>query len=136
MSARCQTPISSRGPCNTRLTITTNGLGRTVTQCHRCAWRHAGRCWQCGAPRTNHLQFGVYCEPCRKAVAKEANAYKRRTDESKAKASAYWKARREDPAFVERRRLYLRDWKAKNPDKVKANWARYAAKRDQQRANA
>lgn len=127
---RCDTQISSRGPCNTPLTTTVLPTGRVVSHCHRCTWRAQRRCWQCGAPRTNHLELGVYCEPCRVDRAKQAWRYARRTDEGKAKQLAYWKARRADPAFVAKRRAYLKAWKAKNPEKVKAAWARFVAKRD------
>lgn len=136
MSARCQTVISSRGPCNTPLTITTNSFGRTVASCHRCAWRHAGRCWQCGAPRTNHPVIGLYCASCRALVTKESCRWTRRTDESKARSEASRLRRQADPAWRAKKAAYLRQWKAKNPDKVKANWARYVAKRNQQRASA
>lgn len=133
MSARCTTRMGKR-TCHTPLTITTNGFGRTFAQCPRCTWRAQGRCWACGAPRTNHPVMGIYCAPCRKDAAKASYTAQRRTEESKAKVSAYWKARRADPTWVEKKRAYLKQWKAKNPDKVKANWQRYLAKREHGKA--
>ena len=134
MTPRCSTVISSRGPCNTPLTVTVTTFGRTITRCHRCEWRAAGRCWHCGQPRTNHPTIGVYCAACRTTVCKAAYQWKRRSDESKAKAKASYEARQADPAWRARKAAYLKQWKARNPDKVKANWQRFKEKQNQQRA--
>lgn len=130
MTPRCDNQVSSIGPCNTPLTVTTNGFGKVLTSCPRCTARAAGRCWQCGKPRTNHPEFGVYCEPCRKAAAKRTYQRCQQSPEYKAWLQAYHADRRQhDPVYIARKREINKRWREQNPDRVKANWQRFAAKR-------
>ena len=50
--------------CNELLRLARMPDGSTQYLCQRCNWREAGRCWQCGQPRTNHPKMGVFCDPC------------------------------------------------------------------------
>lgn len=132
MTPRCDNQISSIGPCNTPLRIDVLPNGRTVETCLRCAARAAGRCWQCGRTRTNHPEFGVYCEPCRKAALARSMKRAKQSPECKERERKHFKEKWKDPAFRALRRERLREWKRKNPDKAKASWARFAAKRKAQ----
>lgn len=129
MTARCDTQISSIGPCNTPLTVTTNGVGKVVLVCHRCHWRANQRCWKCGQPRTNHPEFGVYCEACRKQAAKDGWKHSRRDPD---RQRAAYKRYASTPGFKEKRNARLREWRRKNPEKAKAQWERYITKKKAQ----
>ncbi len=129
MTARCDNQISSIGVCNTPLTVTTNGFGKTITVCRRCHWRANQRCWTCGQPRTNHPEFGVYCEPCRKAAVRAAWKSARRDPD---KARKHRETYTSKPGYREKKNAALRAWREKNPEKAKAQWQRYIAKKKAQ----
>lgn len=134
MTPRCDNRVSNF-PCNTPLLVTVLPTGRTRETCPRCEARAQGRCWQCGRPRTNHPEFGVYCEPCRKAAAKRSCKRAQQSPEYKAQNCRYHRERRKsDPAYVARQRENLRAWKQRNPEKVKANWQRFVERRKARRA--
>lgn len=62
----CDNLLPGRRTCG-HLKQFTQRHGRWTTICQRCAWREAGRCWQCSGPRTNHPVMGLYCDDCAKA---------------------------------------------------------------------
>lgn len=63
----CGKPLPNAQTCHElrRLVLTPDGTSSSL--CLRCAWREAGRCWQCGAARTNDPILGMYCDGCAKA---------------------------------------------------------------------
>ena len=60
----CLNTLHRGRECNELLRLARMPDGSVRYLCQRCNWREAGRCWQCGATRTNHPKMGVFCDPC------------------------------------------------------------------------
>jgi hypothetical protein len=129
VSARCDNILSSRGPCNEVLTVSTNGQGVVTTRCKRCEAREQGRCWNCGKPRTNCLTRGVFCKACGYAANRMSQKRYHQSPEGKEARQRVDAKRLKDPEVRAKRRAYLKAWKAKNPEKVAAAWQRYKVTR-------
>lgn len=93
MTDRCGNPLNSHRTCDEMLQPIRRPTGRTVFACVRCMWRDAGRCWQCGALRSNDRAKGVYCTRCAAARLAHSNEAARRKPDAKAKRQAYDRAR-------------------------------------------
>ena len=120
MSIRCDNSLGRRGPCNNPLTVRTDGNGTVVARCVRCDARAAGRCWNCGKPRTNDLQRGVFCTPCGKAAFRISQRRTESSPERAKKRKAYDRKRwHEMPEVRARRMEKRRAWLAANTDRVK-----------------
>lgn len=137
MMPRCDNSLGSRGPCNEVLRSYTDGHGTVHYQCVRCEAREAGRCWNCGKPRTNHLKLGVFCAPCGHAAFRMSQ---RRSDNSPERVQhrkRYDRQRwRDDPVARARRIETRKAWLAANPERVKEykrrEWLRTKAGREAQ----
>lgn len=64
----CANELTKGRTCNELLRVYTGQDGRTRYVCPRCTWREAGRCWNCGEPRTNHPRLGLYCTACARTI--------------------------------------------------------------------
>lgn len=137
MTPRCDTRLNQWLHCRTPLVEQRTTLGHVRWVCPRCTARAAGRCWQCSKPRTNHPEFGVYCDACRQAAQRESARRSRRSDEVREAQRRRWhEKRKHDPATLAYRRAYMKAWKARNPDKVKAGWDAWKAKKAAQQDGA
>lgn len=106
--------------CRGTIEITTDGNGRMVTTCQKCAWHRAGRCWRCGASRGNDRLRGVYCESCKVLARRECEMLRLQDPairkKKNAKTSKRWHT---DEAFRARKHARNRVWRKANPDRVK-----------------
>lgn len=87
----CLNDLHRQRVCNEVLRLARMPDGSTQYLCQRCNWREAGRCWQCGEPRTNDLRVGVFCAPC--GVASRKAACKRWHQDAREQKRAYDAAR-------------------------------------------
>ncbi len=130
---RCDQRLPGRKePCHAPMRETLDALGRVRWVCVRCAARLAGRCWQCGRPRTNDRARGVYCGPCGYAAYRTAQR-RSEAQECRKKKRARYDAKRWRDADVRAKRLeQQRAWLAANPERVREykrrDWQRHKAK--------
>ena len=97
---------------------TIDHLGRVSWTCPRCAWRKAGRCWQCGATRTNDRKAGVYCVHCatRNSVQKKTRYAKSEMGQHKRRLYERQRSRRAD--VRERKAARLKAWRHADPSRL------------------
>lgn len=135
MTPRCDNPVGNRGPCNEPLRVSTDGNGAVRARCLRCEARAAGRCWNCGKPRTNDLSRGVFCEPCGRAAFRLAQKRTESSPERKKARKDYDRKRWHQMPEVRARRIeQRRAWLEANPERVKEykrrEWLRTKAGRE------
>ena len=85
---RCEEWITGRGTCGEAKTTYRTATG-FLAVCPRCTARKMGRCWQCGAFRSNTHPQAVFCDPCGKQHLKASNDASRTAPEAKARRKAY-----------------------------------------------
>ena len=93
-------------------------LGRVRWTCPRCQWRKAGRCWYCGAARTNDRRSGVYCERC---ATRNTNQKKQRYAKSEMgahKRRLYERKRSKNPEIRARKAERLKVWRHADPQRL------------------
>lgn len=117
MTPRCENSLGRRGPCNQPLQVETDANGVVRYRCVRCEARAAGRCWHCGARRTNHPKLGVYCDPCAFRAYRTAQQRTHSSPEHKATKQAYDRHRSRDPEIAARKAAQVRAFHAANPEK-------------------
>jgi hypothetical protein len=130
---RCENRVGAR-TCRQSLVVWTDAIGAVHTRCARCEARAAGRCWQCGKPRTNHPRFGIYCERCSKAAQRIAQRRYETSVKGKAVKAQYDAARWRDPVRGAKKRASKKAWEAANPEKLalykKRDWMSHLSKRE------
>lgn len=90
---RCVNTLSHGQICDTPVTRMRTEMGQTIMVCIRCRWRDEGRCWECGAPRTNDPVLGIRCASCAAKSIARSNQIARNTERAKAARKAYDAAR-------------------------------------------
>ena len=108
-------------------------IGRVHWICHRCVWRAAGRCWQCGRPREKPGPRAAYCRRCKMDRDNQFRLVSTLEPEQVIRRRQWDKRARQRPGHRERNTQHKRQWIAAHPDK-KAEYAekarlRYHAKR-------
>lgn len=130
---RCDNSLGRRGPCNDRMSVEVGAFGAVRYRCLRCEARAAGRCWNCGKPRTNDPKIGVFCDPCGRAAFRAAQRRSNASPERKKARKAYDRKRwRQLPEVRARRKATRAAWMEANPDKVREykrrDWQRHKAR--------
>ena len=118
MTPRCPNSLGTRGPCNERLRVAVQPGGVVQYRCLRCEARAAGRCWNCGKPRTNDLVRGLFCTPCGVASRRLSQQRSELAPERKRQRAAYDRARWRDPVKGPKKYAASKAWLAAHPEKV------------------
>lgn len=109
-AVRCLKPT-----CRAVYAVTTDGAGRVVGDCPRCARKRAGVCRDC--PNRTASTRHVRCTSCARARKLERNRVRDRERYPKRRRHviARLKRARRNPVVAEHRRRYMAAYRAANP---------------------
>ena len=89
-------------------------------RCVRCDRRADGKCWECGAPRTNNRRRGLLCRECAAAALAAVQQRYAMKPETKARRQAIAATVNQRPEVKARRARLLYAWRHANPERLRA----------------
>lgn len=89
-------------------------------RCKRCDRRADGKCWECGAPRTNNRRRGLLCRACAAAALAAVQQRYAMKPETKARRQAVAAKVNQRPEVKARRARLLYAWRHANPERLRA----------------
>lgn len=113
--------------CRTLLVFATNGFGKLVASCPACDRRRAGVCADCPGQVEGTIGKAVRCHAHKVVTRKECQA-KWQRDNRDVRNKAQRRRWRESEVRREKHVASSREWRHRNPERVKRQKRRYALK--------
>jgi hypothetical protein len=135
-NVRCQRKTSRWSVCGGHVAHSTDGMGRVVASCERCARRAAGVCRDCPCRVAGTVGRATRCATCKKLAAHAStDRYKQaHRKQVLARARTYARAHQTERiaynrlwrrARPEKKKQYQRDQRARYPEQVRQYYRTY-----------